>query len=88
MAVPTPNAAASFIEPRPRNFFHEQVSHLYLDCRVFLPSEVQKRDFMLGVFTAVTDVYLINVRDAPSLRAALSRMPLKQLREPLVHFWR
>ncbi|KAJ6468441.1 hypothetical protein C8R45DRAFT_1018805 [Mycena sanguinolenta] len=79
MAVLAPNTVASFIEPRPRHFFHEQVRHLYLDCRVFLPSEVQRRDLMLGVFTAATDVYLINVRDGPSLRAALSRMPLKRL---------
>ncbi|KAJ7739308.1 hypothetical protein B0H14DRAFT_2638278 [Mycena olivaceomarginata] len=74
-ALLTPTALTAAISRHPPAFFDQHVRHLFLDCRVYLPSALAQRNLLVAACTGVTDVYLATIQDAPSLAAALTRLP-------------
>ncbi|KAJ6511552.1 hypothetical protein C8R47DRAFT_1095501 [Mycena vitilis] len=93
-----PRALAADIERLPASFFYAHVRHIYLDCRAFTLStlspdnqkaarlngcSVEDRDALLARCTGVISMYIINIHDAPSLLACLSRVPLRRLQASL-----
>ncbi|KAJ6511541.1 hypothetical protein C8R47DRAFT_1207871 [Mycena vitilis] len=90
-------AVTAAIQRLPSIFFHKHVRHLYLDCRVYTLTTqhhrladarlngyaVEDRDALLARCTGVLDVHLLNIQDAPSLLACLSRVPLLRLQANL-----
>ncbi|KAJ6453641.1 hypothetical protein C8R47DRAFT_1167752 [Mycena vitilis] len=90
-----PQALTAAIERLPAAFFRTHVHHLFLDCRAYTLSSVsihpqsdlarvngrtlKDRDALLARCTGVLDLHLLNIQDAPSLLANLSKMPLRRL---------
>ncbi|KAJ7165146.1 hypothetical protein C8R46DRAFT_304961 [Mycena filopes] len=71
---------AAAIPRLPAAFLHTHVQHVFVDSRGY---SFASRDTILAALTGATDLFLLNILDAPSLLANVRRMPLRRLQANL-----